>query len=89
MRNERTEAASLKDVYTVVHNAQWITYYILIQTSVIQSSLARGKTLLFIKSVNSFIVLYMCDMFRAIKIFKWMYHEQVRVVGMRQIRFGT
>jgi hypothetical protein len=49
--HEKRENESL----TYAHDAQRVTYYILICASVIQSSLTKGKAYLFIKSVNSFI----------------------------------
>jgi hypothetical protein len=86
MKNKRTKAASLKNTNT---QCTMSTSYILIRASVVRSDLARGKARLFIKSGNSYIILDICDLFRAIKIFGRMYHEQVKVVEMGRIGFGT
>ncbi len=61
--NGRNKSSKFKDVYHMMHNA-W--YEDICNTnSVFLSNSARGETLLFIKSISSFEILYMCIMFES------------------------
>jgi hypothetical protein len=68
------EAASLK-IYTMMHNA-YVLYFNAPKCNLIKFSKRKNT---FASQISyDFIILYMCDMFKAIKIFKRVYHRQMK-----------